>query len=237
MKRVITKTILFLFILMNLLILLLLVSDNFIKKRVYVNINPKSKFIVLGHSHPEVALNDSLIDNFSNCAASAESYFYSYQKIKKIIEQNKNIEVIFIEFSNNQINEEINSWIWDEEHLSVRYPRYAPLMDYEDHEILLEKNPIGFANAISLSLNRNFTNLLYQNYDFSALRNGYLKKQGSKVDSIIKGSFKKPYLQKPERKISIVNIEYLKKIIKFCDEHNKKVFLIRCPLHKMYPIL
>ncbi|MBP6456742.1 MAG: hypothetical protein KA275_08440 [Chitinophagaceae bacterium] len=237
MKKVIIKTIIFLFILSSLLILLLLVSNNVIKNKVFVKINPKSEFIIIGHSHPEVALNDSLIDNFSNCAASAESYFYSYQKLKKIIEQNKNIKVVFIEFSNNQINEEINNWIWDDEHLSVRYPRYAPLLDFKEHKILLEKNPSGFVNALSLSLNRNLNNLLYRNYDFSALRNGYLKKHGSKVDSLIKALYTKPCLEKSMGGTSVVNIEYLKKIIKFCNEQNKKVFLMRCPLHRMYPML
>ena len=52
--------------------------------------------IVLGHSHPECALNDSLVPGLANFSNSGEAYFYAYYKLKKILDQNKNIKTVFI---------------------------------------------------------------------------------------------------------------------------------------------
>ncbi len=82
--------------------------------------NPK--YIVLGHSHPECAFNDSLIQNFKNLSQSGESYFYTYFKCKKILETNASIKVVFIEFTNNQLDETMNDWIWKDKYLKYRFP-------------------------------------------------------------------------------------------------------------------
>jgi hypothetical protein len=63
--------------------------------------------VIFGHSHPECAYNDSLIGNFKNLAQSRQSYFYSFSKIKNVHKQNPQIKNIFIEFTNNQITQEI----------------------------------------------------------------------------------------------------------------------------------
>lgn len=237
MKRFILQIALYMILFGSSMILVLLWSNRTMRNNAYVRINQNTKFIVLGHSHPEVSLNDSLIANFSNCASSAEPYFYTFSKAKKIMEQNKKIEVVFIEFSNNQINKVMDDWTWDKVHISGRYPRIAPFLDYEDHKLLLEKNPLGFLNALSLSLNRNLTNIVYKSYDYSSLRNGYLKRGGSKVDSLLKASQRVGEINNCETNISLENIHYLEKIIKYCNENNKKVILIRCPVHKMNPSL
>ena len=237
MRKAILRTILFLIILIIFILLTLSGTDTIIKDKAYISIKPNSKFIVLGHSHPQLSLNDSLITNFSNCAAGGEGFFYTYFKVKEIIEQNNNIEVVFIEFSNNQIIEKMDDWTWGKENLSTRYPLYAPFLEFKDHMLLFEKNSIGFCNALSLSLNKNFNTIIFNNYNFSELRIGYMKKEGSKLDSLMKVYKNKGRFEKYKSNISLVNIKYLKKIIKVCQDNNKKVFIIRCPITKISKVL
>ena len=45
-------------------------------------IGTTSKYLILGHSHPQTAFNDSLIPDFLNKAQSGEAYFYTYLKAK-----------------------------------------------------------------------------------------------------------------------------------------------------------
>jgi hypothetical protein len=47
----------------------------------YFSIKPYTEYIVLGHSHPEHALNDSFIDRFENFLKSSESYFYTSKNL------------------------------------------------------------------------------------------------------------------------------------------------------------
>src|SRR5690554_8088243 len=86
------------------LIVLINASLSFIERKYSdFKLDEHPKYIVVGHSHPECAFNDSLIPELKNISHSGESYFYSYFKTKQVVQQNTSIEVVFIEFTNNQI--------------------------------------------------------------------------------------------------------------------------------------
>ena len=87
-------------------------SEIIIKNSANFKLKPQTKYLVLGHSHPECAFNDSLINNLKNLAQTGESYYYTYFKTIKVLEQNPSIEIVFVEFTNNQIYELMNNWIW-----------------------------------------------------------------------------------------------------------------------------
>src|SRR4051812_42187597 len=102
MKGFLLKFVLFISLSLLLLSSGVIVINRIIARNATREIQRSSKYIILGHSHPECAFNDSLISGFSNFASSGESYFYTYFKLKNITERNRNIEAVFIEFSNNQ---------------------------------------------------------------------------------------------------------------------------------------
>lgn len=198
-------------------------------------ISDKSKYVVFGHSHPECAYNDSLIFNFKNLAASGESYFYTYQKIKKTISQNPQIEVVFIEFTTNNFNKSKDSEICDEVIMSERYPIYSPFMDLNDHLILISNNTLGFFNTFSISMKKQMTRIVRDDYSYKDLIGGYKYLVRDKIDSLLKIEDKSITLNKVGNTgISFYNLHYLEKIVKFCNENNTKVYLLRSPYHKKY---
>ena len=134
MRQFIQLSITFLIALFTLIFVSVELSEYVVNKNSDFKLNKSTKYLVLGHSHPECAFNDSLIENFKNISQSGESYYYTYFKAKKIIEQNPSIETVFIEFTNNQINESMNSWIWKEKYMNYRYPRYSPFMNFTDKD-------------------------------------------------------------------------------------------------------
>ena len=83
MKKFITRFFLFLLLVAVVIAALILSVNKMIDRGPYFSISPNATSIVLGHSHPECAFNDSLIDNCKNLAQSAESYFFTYNKLKK----------------------------------------------------------------------------------------------------------------------------------------------------------
>jgi len=233
MRRFIKASSFFLLLLVSTIIVLITVVEFVINKNADYRLNTKPKYIVLGHSHSECAFNDSIIDNFKNISHSGESYFYTYLKTIKIIEQNPSIDVVFIEFTNNQINKSMNNWIWDDSHIKYRYSIYSPIMQFSDKIILATNNFDGFFNSNSISLKENLTRLFTRNYNYSNDIGNYLYLNKEKTDSLIKQS-KTIKTQEFENSISELNLKYLSKTIAFCKQKGKKVILIRSPLHALY---
>ncbi|ESU23914.1 hypothetical protein FSS13T_22220 [Flavobacterium saliperosum S13] len=192
--------------------------------------------LILGHSQPECAYNDSLISGFLNLSKSAESYFYNYIKLRKILEQNKGVKRVFIEFSNNQIEKGMNNWIWGDELLSERYSRYAPFMSFNEHLLICSNNRIGFLKNQPIISKRNFEYIIKNDYDFTTKIGGYNRLSRCKTDSILKFSNKANKV-KAKFELSRTNIEYLIKIIDLCEKNKIKVFLIRTPMHPKNEIL
>lgn len=209
---------------------------------VITNINNKGSFrltedinyVFFGHSHTECAFNDSIIDNSANLSLSGESYFYLYTKIKKVLEDNTQIKAVFIEFSNSQITKIMNTWIWDDLHLSERLPIYLPFLNREDISLLYKNNPKGFISASSKAFRVNLFKVLKSDYDLSNEIGQYQRLEGSKVDSLINAMYTKKTNEKYTIDYSTENINYLKKIIEYLDSRNTDFYLIRSPQHKYY---
>ena len=188
-------------------------------------------YIVLGHSHPACAFNDSLIDNFKNFSESGESYFYTYIKIKKLLEQRPSIQTVFVEFDNYQIKNHMNDWIWTDEHLAYRMSRYSPFMDINESNLIMAKNPKGFLTYSSLSTKKNLFNLFYGYRNYSNKIGGYEQIDRILNDSVINMQLNDSTITNDIDSLSWYSIDYLDKILQFCNSMKKNVFLIRCPMH------
>lgn len=204
------------------------------KSRAVFTIDKHTKHIVLGHSHPECAYNDSLIQNFQNFSMSGESYFYTLPKVKNIVAQNPQLETIFLEFTNNQVSKNIEDWIWEEKYLSYYYAIYSPFIETSDKFRILLNKPAAFLKNLPIV----FKDLLKKNIspvNYASEFGGYKRIDGTlenyektNQDSIIEDFV----LINDET--SQIHIEYLKRIIQYLGENNINVVLIRTPQHYSY---
>lgn len=230
MKTFISKTLIFIGVSTTLIFALFIFSNHLIDRNAKFKIAPVDN-VVIGHSHSECAFNDSIINNFKNLSTSGESYFYSFQKIKKVITQNKEIKNVFVEYSNNQITANMNNWIWDDKHISSR-SMYLPFLENEDIGLLWSKNPKGFITGSSKSFRNNTVNLLLLRFDYSNKIGGYQWLNRFKTDSLITTiNNNNLELNQKTDYISEKNIEYLKKIVAFCRDNRVNIFFIRSPQH------
>ncbi|MDO5973997.1 hypothetical protein [Flavivirga jejuensis] len=174
-----------------------------------------------------------MITNLKNLAESGESYYYMFFKLKQVIDQNESIKVVFVEYSNNQINENMNKWIWAEKYINFRYPQYSSFMNISDKLILARNNPTGYLNSFSLALKKKTYSILKQDFDYSNKIGGYLYLERDKTDSLVNSITSK---KTPLNKLSIseYNLDYLSRILQYCEAKRKKVILIRSPMHKKY---
>lgn len=242
MKLFVKHTALFLITFFGLLVLIVTITSVVERKRSNFKLPETPSYLIVGHSHPECAFNDSLIPNLKNISYSGESYFYTYFKTKEVIKHNPSIEVIFIELTNNQISTDMNDWIWGDEFMTNNYQKYSSFMTYADNFLLLKNNPSSFMNALIVSTTTKANRLFGNKFDRSNELDGYRYLQRDKTDSLIKSN---PYLteraisEKRSRlgdSISEINLIYLDKLVDFCQQQGKKVFLIRSPQHDKYDL-
>jgi hypothetical protein len=154
------------------------------------------------------------------------------------LQQNPEITTVFIEFSNNYIDEAIDDWMWGKSYLPAVYPRYSSFMKIRDKRLLISKNLTGFISAYSISLKERFEQITKSNYDYSNKMGGYLYLVRDKTDSLLNfpgDSTERGRFFKDVKKVSESNLYELRRLIKMVREHQRRVILIRSPLHKKYP--
>ncbi len=192
--------------------------------------------LILGHSQPECAFNDSLISNTKNMAQGGEAYFYTYQKIKKLLPDNPQIKTVYLSFSNNQIEPRMDEWTYDDEHVSNYFPKYAAQLDADDYALLLQYNYKAVLSGEIKAIKNNLSFLIKGENNFLAHNNwgGYLYLKRNKLDSIIKVNYINTIKKEFSAAVSTINVHYLEKIVAFCQQQNVKLVFYRTPVH---PIL
>ena len=193
----------------------------------------EQKYIILGHSHAQMDYDDKYIDSSENLASSGEAYFYTYIKLRKILQSNKEKKVLFIEFTNNNIVKEMNNWIWDDMHLFDRYRLYSAYTHLNERKLLYMKNPYTASMCdIKSVVNNVYYIFALKHIASDGKMGGYLKLVRNKTDSLIAANAIHP--NPMDTNISVANVFYLKKIIELCREYGTTVYLIRSPLHAKY---
>jgi hypothetical protein len=220
--------------------LVLFISIVFIERLIlnsqdHFELPKKDRYIFLGHSHAQMAINDSLIDSSLNLASAGEAYFYTFIKLNKILESNQDKKVIFLEYSNNNIVSEMNNWIWDDIHILDRYRLYSSFTPYEEAKLLYSKNP---KMALLCDVRSVVNNVYYifnlKNIASNKKMGGYIYLVRDKTDSLLQAMTINHDKIQTDSNISNTNIKYLVKIIEMCRKNGNQIFLVRIPLHPKY---
>lgn len=192
--------------------------------------------MVIGHSYTECGLNDSLMANTINLSQGGESYFYAYLKLKKLLPANPQIKTVLVSYANNQIQERMDKWVWDDKYLDNNLPKYIHAMDASDYAFLLRKNPVGVLRA-ELTLIKNAAGTAVRPRDLFADRTigGYLYLKRNKVDSLLKTDFLARERKSIRLKVSEANVDYLKKIVALCHQYHVEIVFLRMPMRPDSP--
>lgn len=207
----------------------LVASDDFFR------IDQDVKYIVVGDSHPECAFNDSLIDHFQNFGQSGEAYFYSYLKTKKLLENNPNIETVFVELNLGQILKNIDKNTWDDVHIAEKYQKYFFAMNADDYNVLMKNNFSGFLNAQSISIKTNLTMLRIEDRTMHDLKwGGYNRLTNNGQDKLKDLEDKEMIANSKIIEHSDHSLNYLYKLVEICQDHTVKVVFVRAPVHRKH---
>ncbi|WP_396150041.1 hypothetical protein [Flavobacterium sp.] len=189
--------------------------------------------IVLGHSQPECGLNDSLIANTKNLSQGGEAYFYTFTKLKKLIEVNPNLKTVYLSFSNNQLEKKMDEWTFDAVFINDKYPAYFFAMDFEEKKILWKANPKAVLQSEQLLLKNNMVDLVKYKGKIrpETYWGDYLYLEREKTDSLIRVNYIQTIVKERGNGISEINLTYLKKIVQWCKDQNIQLIFYRTPVH------
>ena len=220
MKRFFKKIVIFSVTIMIIFIVVVYNNYKFVKKQSNFLLEKDVENLILGNSHPECALNDGLIDKTINLASSAESYFYTYYKLKTLLEENKQIKNVFLEFGYSGFNKHSETWLWE----SAHHHKYSTIIDREGFVSLFFKNPI---NTIKIVIKEKPSPMIV---DFWG---GYLFLKRDKLQADIDRHKEKiDSASDNSNYVSTIQLRYFKKIINLCQKNNVSVYLIRNPMYK-----
>lgn len=225
-----SKKVIFFLVAATLVTLLLFVlSVTIIRVKFDFTLDHKTENIILGHSHSQCAYDDASLPGFKNLSNGGESYFYTYFKLKKILEDNPQIKNVFLEFTNTLVAKKQDDWIWGFEKMNANLAKYGPFMEIEDLLFLYSKNQKDFLPILSSVFRTNLLRLFTNNLKINEQMGGYQALEYSlanRTDTSIKALSKKIY-----NDTSAVSLDYLKKIVGLCQATNVTIVFIRSPQH------
>ncbi|MCA0932982.1 hypothetical protein LCM02_11010 [Lutimonas saemankumensis] len=218
------------------IILVLLIATSTIVNR-YILCSSK-KFVldsnitllIVGDSHTKYAFNDEIMENSINLSQDADSYFYSLQKIRRIIQSNDQINTILLSFSQHNIHECIEDrWLLNDKHLNNRLKIYLPFLKVDDYAFLAKNN---FSKLLGA---------MFQQISFPVVfwRNGirmyggyekfpYKNKLKFEIEKQNKNGLREEYRTFNE---SLIEKEYLQKIEEYCNQKGINLILVNPPIH------
>lgn len=188
--------------------------------------------LILGDSHTEYAIDDAVLKNSINLSHSADSYFYSYLKLRKLKKENSQIDTLLLAFSNhNLLTEYDNRWLFNTAHIKSKLRIYTDLMTFSDVMFLFKANPSAVIQGFIES----------PKYSIKLLLNGGLKERElGKFQSTQRNSLSKDIEQRKKSKkqrtleYSQFEIEHLFKIVGFCDKNDIELIFVSTPIHPEY---
>lgn len=192
-------------------------------------IKEKVNTLILGDSHTKYALNDSILSNTFNLSQDADSYFYSYLKLKQVDKKNVHLDTVLLSFSQHNIHKCIeNRWLLNKQHLKGRLEQYMPLLSINDYRFLLKNKP-------SMAIASLFSQIKYPAYLFmkkinyggyEELKHDILKEE---IDKQKENGYRQEYKSFNDSPIETI---YLQKIVQYCKTNDLTLILINPPLYK-----
>lgn len=185
--------------------------------------------LILGDSHTQCGINDTLLPNSLNLSESADTYFYSYVKLKHMLAANPQINTLILGYTNYNITDNQDRWLRSENINSFKLPIYFFLFDQEDFRDFMKINPTQLLKFSGTIFKRNFSHLyrIFIKEKINKFGIGAFldleKQMENKEKSINNKNIN------TTSKHSEIDILYLKKINELCKTKHVKLILIATP--------
>ena len=209
------------------IILLIFVTTFFCRKYITLEVPISKRTLIVGDSHTECSINDSIIPNCINLSQSGTGYFYTYVKLRSIINANPQIDTVVVGYSYDDVSAQKDAWFWGDESIKFKLRNYFFMFDLEDYFSLFKSNPVSVIMNTPQVI---FHNVKILFYGISSL-GGYLPLERNNLEESIKRRRQESI---NENEFSPYQRLYLLKIYELCQSRKINLVLINPPI---YPVL
>jgi hypothetical protein len=189
---------------------------------------PENKTIlVVGDSQTECAIDDNILMDSFNFSQSGTAHFYSFLKVRKMLENNPQIDTVVISYSYEDVTIEKDSWVTSQRYISSKVPRYLSLMNIEDLLSIFSCNPIAVVFSIPSFIRDSVPYIFHKkNIMDTKFLGGYLHLDREKLDEDIRNNNNK---RKSDISYSKYQMNYIREIYNMSILKNKTVILLNTP--------
>jgi hypothetical protein len=236
MKLFLRRIGLFLFILFCFSATVLAVLD-YLNNRAFRNykMNPDVTTVFMGDSHIQCAVNDALLTKSRNFAQSAEASYYTYHKMKVLLETNPGIKKVYLGLGYHNISNHYDGYIFGK-HAKDIAARYFLILPLKDQLMIISRNPGDFIELMGNVWNNGIKNIHLEKADNTLLGHyeNYWSNVAAKKSAIDKRVLLQFYENGRLRDFSKFNIRYIQKMIELCRSANIELVIVNAPVHPYY---
>jgi len=175
----------------------------------------------MGASHIQRAVNDSLMPSAINLARSSERYMFTYLKLQHILENNKQVDTVFLMCASTDLFENADDKYFNDNEMVSYFANFYPLFNMEQWIMYKTK----FVTAFGLLFRSTYLKYL-KGLDYKFFIDGFNPSfEVMNTDSVYYQPVKGLYGNK-------INYDYLRRIITLCNDNNINLFFIYCPVYK-----
>ena len=225
MKKFVANTALFISLPVLAMFFLLLAVE--IESQYQYRLTTDIDVVVLGDSHIQSALDIAHLEHTINLSINAESTYFSYYRLKKILKLNPDIKQVYLGFGCHNISSYYEDFIQGPYSENIA-SRYFPTLPLREKISFLKFSGARIPFFIKDVLKYN---LLERNYGY---RNRF---DSSKAEiALMEERLTSQYYDDEGEVLDFSdrNIEYLKKFVELCQEKEVQLILIDTPTHPYY---
>tara|TARA_R110001583_G_scaffold58230_1_gene173833 strand:- start:2414 stop:3295 length:882 start_codon:yes stop_codon:yes gene_type:complete len=198
-----------------------------VRNTLSLKIEMNKNILILGDSQTQFSLNDSILTNSINLSESADTYFYSYVKLKRLIPENPQIDTLFLSYSYHNISKTQDNWLKSQNINGFKFPLHYFLMDFDEVIFLIRQNPKAFFTFYFHSFKFNFGHLMrfFKNENLNNFGIGtYTGTNENKLQLNLNTTHNLC-------DVGNIDLKYLDKIVEICSANKVKVILIATPIY------
>ena len=207
-----------------------------INRKLYrkITFNNDINTLVIGDSHTELAINDSLLTNTLNISTPAEGYIFTYRKLQNIFKNNNKIKSVMLGVSYHNLSSYYDKYIYEEDPYSL-ISQHISLIEFDDFPVFFKSLKIN--NMVTIYRNSLKNIIKYKSGKYPFIGGFHVEKIHDielSTERILKRINSQYFLDNKQLGLSSINISYLDKIVELCREQNINIVFLNTPLYKDY---
>ena len=213
------------------ILIVMLAAAYFILSKASFAVPKDRNILIIGDSHTECAIDDSIFIRSFNISQSGTAYLYSYIKLRKILAENTHIDTVLVSFHGGSIQKSLDEWTIGDRCILNLIPKHISLVTTEELPVFINnptfysaviKSPVKHIRAILKFIVRH--NITYKDLYIG----GYLKLDRDKLQQAIERSENNTV---EATEYSDYQIDYLLRIADLCVKKGVELILFNTPTY------